>query len=98
MRAALAFVVWMVVGLTNAIALQPEHEIWGKIAAVNGNIIALEARSGIVMVDAAGAANAMVPVYPGEAVRVVGTYEGVVLHATTIQHAKDSNALWPPDR
>lgn len=98
MRKAAPFVVWMVLGLANAVAQQSDREIWGKIAAVNGQMIALEARNGTVMVDATDAANAMVPVYPGEAVRVLGTYDGVVLHASTIQHAKDSDELWPPDR
>jgi hypothetical protein len=78
------------------------HEIYGIIQAINGEMLTLRTRGGAaVTVDTTEAQDSYqsVVLLNGEAVRVLGDFDASnVLHATAITHAKESPALWAPDR
>lgn len=78
------------------------HEIYGRLVALRGTTIAVAMRSGRIASIDVGAAHrsyATTELYRGEPILVrfkagpAGTFV-----ATTVQHAKNSPALWAPDR
>ena len=79
-----------------------EHEIFGTITTVNGDLLTITTRTGaLVNVDATQAvqAYASVGLLVGEPVRILGSYNtSNVLQAASIARAKPSPNLWPPDR
>ena len=86
----------------NAAERGATREIYGKIQSVKGTMATLQTRTGtLVQVDAkpAIAADRSVTLIVGHAIDVKGTLDKAgVLHAETIQRAKDSTAIWPADR
>jgi hypothetical protein len=79
-----------------------KREIYGKVESVKGTTFTLQTRSGaLVQVDAkpAGEAQRAVNLLVGHAIVATGTVDKKgVLHAEIVQKAKDSPAVWPPDR
>ena len=79
-----------------------KREIYGKIQSVKGTMFTLQTRSGtLVQVDAKPAVEAerVVNLLVGHAIVATGTLDKKgVLHAEIVQKAKDSPAVWPPDR
>lgn len=79
-----------------------KHEVYGTIRSIKGMRLTVQTRSGsMVEVDAAPAreAHRSVALALDQAIDAVGTSDKAgVLHAETIQHAKPSSAMWPPDR
>jgi hypothetical protein len=79
-----------------------EHQIYGTITTVNGDLLTIKTRTGaLVNVDATQAVQeyASVLLLVGEPVRILGSYNtSNVLQATSVARAKPSPALWPPDR
>jgi hypothetical protein len=78
-----------------------QHEIFGTISSINGSELTVQTRTGaLVQVDASAALanDQCIGLEVGETVDVIGTLDpnGVLL-ASSIQHAKDSPALWPAD-
>lgn len=95
----------------NAAQVQPQaksvektdkNEIYGTIREIKGSKLTVETRTGkSVQVDATGAVQGhrCVPLVVGQAIDAVGTVDKAgVFHAESIQHAKQSSAVWPPDR
>ena len=78
------------------------REIYGKIQSIKGTIVTLQTRSGsLVQVDAkpAIAAEHSVTLLVGRAIDVKGMVDKAgVLHAESLQKAKDSPNIWPADR
>jgi ABC-type sulfate transport system substrate-binding protein len=85
-----------------ATAETSKREIYGKVESVKGTTFTLRTRSGaLVQVDAkpAGEAQRAVNLLVGHAIVATGTVDKKgVLHAEIVQKAKDSPAVWPPDR
>jgi hypothetical protein len=79
-----------------------KREVYGKIQSVKGTMFTLQTRSGtLVQVDAKPAVEAerVVNLLVGHAIVATGTWDKKgVLHAEIVQKAKDSPAVWPPDR
>src|SRR5215469_8918302 len=78
-----------------------QHEIFGTITRVNGSQFTLQTRTGSLMqVDASAAIQNQLSVEleAGETVDVQGTFDadGALL-AASVQRAKNSPDLWPPD-
>jgi hypothetical protein len=78
------------------------REIYGKIESVKGTMLTLRTRSGdLVQVETKPAQDAYhsAPLVVGRAVSVKGTADKAgVIHAEVVLRAKDSSAMWPPDR
>jgi hypothetical protein len=78
------------------------REVYGKIESIKGTTVSIRTRSGeALQVDAKPAQEAFraAPLVVGRAIAVKGTVDKAgVLHAETIQRAKDSAAAWPADR
>jgi hypothetical protein len=78
------------------------HEIHGTIRSMKGYRLTVETRDKkLVQVDAEPAVRAhrSVSLVVNHAIDAVGTTDKAgVLHADTIQHAKPSPSIWPPDR
>lgn len=78
------------------------HEVSGTIRSIKGLRLSVETRTGsLVQVDAAPATQGhrSVTLVVDQPIDAVGTLDKAgVLHAETIQHAKPSPAMWPPDR
>ena len=78
------------------------NRLSGTVLELNGAALTLETRAGrIVRVDTAQARTAYrsVVLFVGEAITALGTYDAQgVLMARTVLRAKDSPALWQPDR
>ena len=78
------------------------REIYGKIESVKGTMLALRTRSGdLVQVETKPAQDAYhsAPLVVGRAVSVKGTSDKAgLIHAEVVLRAKDSSAMWPPDR
>jgi hypothetical protein len=78
-----------------------EHEIFGAITRVSGSEFTLRTRTGsLVEVDASAAIEneLSIELEAGETVDVQGTLDASgVLVASSVQRAKASPALWPPD-
>ncbi|GAC1634722.1 MAG: hypothetical protein NVS9B14_11070 [Candidatus Acidiferrum sp.] len=79
-----------------------EHEIYGTIRAVQGSTLTLETRAKKtiqVETKAANESQRAVILVVGHAVLVRGTTDAKgVVHASSIQRAKTSSALWPEDK
>jgi hypothetical protein len=79
-----------------------EHVIFGKILGIDGSQLRIETRSKtVIQVDTKPAAESHLINIPavGRAVRLHGAYDAKgVLHADTVQRAKDSELLWPADK
>jgi hypothetical protein len=79
-----------------------EHEISGIVQDIDDSTITLVSRTGdLLKVDAAAAFAKFQAAVPsvGHGILVRGTIdEDGVLHADTLLHAKDSSAMWQPDR
>jgi hypothetical protein len=77
-------------------------EVSGWVDQINGTELVVRERNGAhVTIDAKPAREAFqsVPIGMEEAITAEGNYDAQgVLHAQTIVRAKDSVALWPPDR
>jgi hypothetical protein len=84
------------------LAALPGHAIYGRVRAVDGSTIRLETRAGAMLsVDASEARAARREAVPvvGRALLVRGDYvRGGTFRATSVIAAKDSPALWRPDR
>jgi hypothetical protein len=78
------------------------REIYGKIESVKGTMLTLRTRSGdLVQVETKPAQDAYhsAPLVVGRAVSVKGTADKAgLIHAEVVLRAKDSSAMWPPDR
>jgi hypothetical protein len=77
------------------------HEMYGRIVSVRASRIDVALRNGrtaTIDVSAAERAFATVDLYAGEAVMVRFTSLAHAFAAETVQRAKDSPALWGPDR
>jgi FlaG/FlaF family flagellin (archaellin) len=78
------------------------HEVFGTIRSIKGLRLTVETRTGkLVQLDATPATQGhrVVPLAVTNAIDAVGTVDkSGVFHAETIQHAKPSPAIWPPDR
>jgi hypothetical protein len=83
-------------------AKDTDHEIYGTIRSVDGARLSIETRSKkIIQVDIKPAIDGHRSVVPvvGRSLAVRGTYDKKgVLHASTVQRAKDSALLWPEDK
>ncbi len=79
-----------------------QREIFGKIGSIEGSRLTIRTRTGtVVQVDAsaATAGGRSTPLVVGRAVDIVGMIDAAgTLHAERIMRAKESPALWPPDR
>jgi PQQ enzyme repeat len=79
-----------------------EHEISGIVQDIDSSTLTLVVRTGdLLKVDAAAAIANFQAAVPsvGHGILVRGTIdEDGVLHADTLLHAKDSSAMWQPDR
>jgi len=82
----------------------PLHEVYGTVKSIGaaGSRFTLQTRDGrSVQVDAAAAVETHRSNLPpaGHGVNVRGTYDAKgVLHAETVNRAKESPAAWPADR
>lgn len=78
------------------------NEIYGTIHEIKGARLTVETRAGkLIQVDATAAqqGHRCAALVVGHAIDAVGTMDKAgVLHAESIQHAKPSSAMWPPDR
>jgi hypothetical protein len=78
------------------------NEVYGTIHEIKGARLSVETRTGkIVQVDATAAqqGHRCATLVVGHAIDAVGTMDKAgVLYAESIQHAKPSSAMWPPDR
>jgi len=78
------------------------HEVYGKVQSIKETMIAIQTRTGsTVEVDSAGAlkADRSSPIVVGHAICARGTIDKKgVLHADSIQRAKEQSVLWPADR
>ena len=78
-----------------------QHVVFGKLRSIAGSMMSIETRSKtVIQVDTKPAADSQRMNVPpiGRAVRVNGSYDAKgVLHADTVQRAKDSEQLWPAD-
>jgi hypothetical protein len=78
------------------------HEVYGKVLSTKETMITIQTRTGsTVKVDSAGAlkADRSSPIVEGHAICARGTIDKKgVLHAESIQRAKDASAMWPADR
>jgi hypothetical protein len=78
------------------------REVYGKIQSVKGTMVTIQTRTGAtVRVETKPAIEADRNVTPivGHAINVKGTMDKAgVMHADTVQKAKDSPAIWPADR
>jgi hypothetical protein len=87
---------------TQAALAMGQHEVWGTVRKIEGTVLTVEKRTGdLITVDAAQAFAAFHAAQPslGHAVLVRGTLDTAgVFHADTLLHAKDSSAMWQPDR
>jgi hypothetical protein len=82
-------------------ALGPgEHDIFGTVRSVEGRRAILETRTGqLVNIDATAAIIQPRSLVAAHTVEVRGTYgSDGTLNAQTVQRAKGSTDLWPPDR
>ena len=79
-----------------------QHDIYGTIRSVEGAKLTIETRAKkTVQVDTktANEAQRAVVLIIGHAVLVHGTYDAKgILHASSVQRAKPSPALWPEDK
>ena len=78
------------------------HEVYGKVQSIKETMIAIRTRTGsTVQVESAPALKAerSAPIIVGHAICARGTIDKKgVMHAESIQRAKDSSAMWPADR
>ena len=78
------------------------HELYGKVQSIKETMISIQTRTGTtVQVDSAVALKGerSAPIVVGHAICVRGTIDKKgVLHAESIQRAKDASAMWPADR
>lgn len=78
------------------------HEVYGKVQSIKEMMITIQTRTGsTVEVDSAGAlkADRSSPIVVGHAICARGTIDKKgVLHAESIQRAKEATAMWPADR
>jgi hypothetical protein len=78
------------------------HEIYGTVRGIDGSTLMVEKRTGALLkVDAAAAFANFQAAQPavGRGILIRGSIDAAgVLHATTLLHAKDGSAIWPPDR
>jgi hypothetical protein len=78
------------------------HQITGILLEINGSTLSIQTRAGeTVSIDDTEAARAQQigVLLVGKAFIIQGKYdEGRKLHATSVSRAKESDALWPPDR
>lgn len=85
----------------NASSDPSHHEIFGTITRVNGSQFTLETRMGSLMQIEASAAirnDLSIELEAGETVDVEGTFDSDgALVAGSVQRAKNSPDLWPPD-
>lgn len=79
-----------------------QHDIYGTIRSVEGAKLTIETRvKKTIQVDTKAAAESQraVVLVVGHAVLVHGTYDTKgVFHASSVQRAKSSPALWPEDK
>ncbi len=79
-----------------------QHEISGTVQSIDGSALTVRTRSGaLIRVDGAAAVANFKAAPPsiGHGILVRGTIdESGVVHAETLQHAKDNPAMWRPDR
>jgi hypothetical protein len=76
------------------------HEVFGTIAGINGTLLTVQTRAGLIQVDDASALKNHLSVPPviGRAVTIAGNYDAAgILHATVMLRAKSSPLLWDPD-
>jgi hypothetical protein len=78
-----------------------QHEVYATVVHQNGAHLVVAKRDGeVVAVDGTDAfahSRAAEPA-EGHGIRIRGSYVEGVLHADTLQHAKDNAGLWPADR
>jgi hypothetical protein len=79
-----------------------EHEVFGIVKTISGNLITVARRGGVTMsIDSTIAAKTyrMAPPAVGKALLARGTIDGAgVMRAVAIQHARQSPKMWLPDR
>lgn len=82
--------------------VEVRHAIYGTVRSVEGSKFTIETRAKkTIQVDTKAATDAKrsVVLIVGHAVLVHGTYDTKgVLHASSVQKAKSSSALWPEDK
>ncbi|MGD0867564.1 MAG: hypothetical protein ABSA49_18640 [Rhizomicrobium sp.] len=80
----------------------PDHQIYGNVVAINGNVFSLKTRTGkIVLVDNTTAQNKdrTIEIFVGRALVVDGDYDGSgVFHSKLTNRAKSSPLLWYDDK
>ena len=78
------------------------HEVYGKVQSIKETMIEIQTRTGsTVQVDSAVALKGerSAPIVVGHAICARGTIDKKgVLHAESIQRAKEAPAMWPADR
>jgi hypothetical protein len=79
-----------------------EHDIYGTVLSIDGSSLKIETRSKkVIQVDIKPAieAHSSNVAVVGRSMEIRGGYDRKgVLHATSVQRAKDSAALWPEDK
>ena len=83
-------------------AVEVRHVIYGTVRSVEGSKFTIETRAKkTIQIDTKAAIDGQrsVVLIVGHAVLVHGTYDAKgVLHASSVQKAKSSSALWPEDK
>jgi hypothetical protein len=83
-------------------AVEVQHDIYGTVREVKGSTLTIETRAKkTIQVDTKAAADAQraVVLVVGHTVLVHGSYDTKgILHASSVQRAKPSPALWPEDK
>jgi hypothetical protein len=79
-----------------------EHEVFGIVKSITGSVITVARRGGTALtIDSSPAAKSYRMAQPavGKAVLARGTIDGSgVMHATSLQHARQSPKMWLSDR
>jgi hypothetical protein len=80
----------------------PVREVYGKVQSIKEAVITIQTRTGATLeVDSAAALKGerSAPIVIGHAICARGRIDKKgVLHAESIQRAKDAPAMWPADR
>jgi len=79
-----------------------EHEVYGMVKSISGNLVTVARRGGIMLtIDDTQAAKNFRMAEPsvGKALLARGTIDASgVMHANAMQHARQSSKMWWPDR
>jgi hypothetical protein len=76
------------------------HTLFGTITAMNGSMLSVQTRHGLISVDAASAVRSDLStvLFVGRVVEIKGNYdESGILHANVILRAKSSPFMWGAD-